>query len=65
MNTNADVIVLQHLAKCYSVKAWKNILFFVHHGGKSMDVVLDLKTLALLSSSVSVCLIAHYDGLKN
>jgi hypothetical protein len=65
MNTNADVIVLQYLAKCYSVKAWKYTPFFVRHGGKRMDVELDLKMLALLHSSVSVCLIAHYDSLKN
>jgi len=44
MNTNADVIVLQHLAKCYGVKVWKNTQFFVRHGGNSVDVELHLKS---------------------
>jgi len=65
MNTNADVILLQHLAKCYSVKAWNNRPFFVRHGGKSMDVKFDLKMLAVLPSPVGVCLIAHNDNLMN
>jgi len=30
-----------------------------------MDLEFDLKMLNLLSSSVSACLIAHYDNLKN
>jgi hypothetical protein len=62
MNTSGDVILLQRLAKYYSVKTWKNTLFFVRHDGKSVGVEVDLKMLALLSSSVSVCLIAYCDN---
>jgi hypothetical protein len=43
MNTNANVILLQTLATFYGTKVWKNMLFFVCHGDKGMDVELDLK----------------------
>lgn len=54
MSTKANATLLQLVAKYYIVQVWKNTTLVKHHDITQVDLMSDLKLLALFSYYVSV-----------